>query len=87
MARHRIGLQPIHLPLATVLVTVLALSALLVGGARPVAANGSAPISSALSSWMANATEDATTPAVITFHDRSGLARLDAAKTTVTPAS
>jgi len=79
MAPHHIGLRPTHLPLVTVLVTVLALSALLVGGGRPVAANGSASISPALSSWMTDAADDATTPAIITFHDRSGLARLDGA--------
>lgn len=79
MAPSHIALRPTRLPLTAVLVAALALSALLVSGARPVAGSDQASISPTLSTWLADAASDATTPAIVTFRDRSGLARLDAA--------
>lgn len=67
-----------RLPLSVVLAGVLALSALALGAPRPVDAAPPATISPALSSWLADAADDATITTVVTFRDRSGLARLDA---------
>jgi serine protease AprX len=67
-----------RLPLPILLAVLLALTALLAGTPRPTAAASAATLSPALSSWLADAADDATLTTVVTFHDRSGLARLDA---------
>ncbi len=70
--------RPAHLALSVALALLLAITTMLAGLARPVAAAPTATLSAAVSSWLADATDDATLPTVITFHDRAGLARLDA---------
>jgi serine protease AprX len=73
-----LALRPLRLPLSIAVAAILALSALLSSAPRPADAAARATISSALSSWLATAADDATVPTIITFHDRGGLARLDA---------
>lgn len=79
MASHAPGPRALRLPLPIALAAILALSALLVSASGTADAASSATIAPAVSSWLAGAADDATLPTIITFHDRSGLARLDAA--------
>jgi serine protease AprX len=79
MASHALGPRALRLPLPIALAAILALSALLVSAPRTADAASSATIAPAVSSWLAGAADDATLPTIITFHDRSGFARLDAA--------
>jgi serine protease AprX len=78
MASQPLDLRSARLPLAIVLSTVLALSALVVGAPRPADAAPQATLAPALTDWLASAGEGATFTTIVTFHDRSGLARLDA---------
>ena len=79
MASHALGPRALRLSLPIGLAAVVALSALLVGAPRPADAAAAATIAPAVSSWVATAADDATLPTIVTFHDRAGLARLDAA--------
>ncbi|HEU5326187.1 MAG TPA: S8 family serine peptidase [Candidatus Limnocylindria bacterium] len=63
--------------LAIGLAALLALTALLAGTPGFTNAAPTATLSSSLSSWLATAADDATSPAIVTFHDRSGMSRLD----------
>ncbi len=71
-------LRQVRLPIAILLAALLAITALATGAPRPVQAAGSARIAPAVSAWLAEAADDATLTTIVTFHDRSGLARLDA---------
>lgn len=66
-----------RVPLAILLAALLAITALASGAPRPVQAN-SARIAPAVSAWLADAADDATLTTIVTFHDRSGIGRLDA---------
>jgi serine protease AprX len=79
MSPHAHGLRAASLPISIVLGAILALTALLTGAPRPVDAAPQATISSAVTAWMSTADDDATLPTIVTFHDRAGLGRLDAA--------
>ncbi|HVL89725.1 MAG TPA: S8 family serine peptidase [Actinomycetota bacterium] len=60
------------------LTAVLVITGLAAGiGARPADAS-SAAVSGALASWLATAPADAGFKTIVTFHDRSGMSRLDA---------
>jgi serine protease AprX len=79
MGSHARGQRGHHLPLPIALAAVLALSAMFASAPRAADAASSATIAPAVSSWLASAADDATLPTIVTFHDRAGLARLDAA--------
>jgi serine protease AprX len=78
MAPNVLDLRSTRLPLAIVLSTVLALTALFMGGPRAADAAPQATLSPTLAEWLASADEAATFTTVLTFHDRSGIDRLDA---------
>lgn len=67
-----------RLPFAIVVATILALTAIVGSGARPAEAAPPASVSTALSSWLATANADDSITTIIAFHDRAGMARLDA---------
>ena len=70
--------RPARVPVALLLAFLLAAAALLSGAPRPVSAAPSATIAPVLAAWLADAADDATVTTIVTFHDRTGLARLDA---------
>jgi serine protease AprX len=78
MASQALDLRSARLPLAIVASTVLALSALFVGAPRTADAAPQATLAPALTDWLATAGDGATFTTIVTFHDRSGLSRLDA---------
>jgi serine protease AprX len=71
-------LRQARVPIAIALAMLLALTAIVTGAPRPVQAAASARIAPAVTSWLAGAADDATLTTIVTFRDRSGLARLDA---------
>src|SRR5688572_2380627 len=79
MSPHAQTLRPLRIPLTVAVAAILALSALLSSSPRAVEAASQATISTELTSWLATAADDATVPTIVTFHDRAGLARLNAA--------
>jgi serine protease AprX len=78
MSTTDLPLRSTRTSLAVALAALLAASALLAGQPGPVAAAPTATLSPAVTSWLAGAADDATLKTIVTFHDRSGLARLDA---------
>ena len=78
MGSQSLDLRTVRLPLAIVLATVLALTALLAGAPRATEATQQATLAPALAAWLDDADDGATFTTVVTFHDRSGLDRLDA---------
>jgi len=73
-----VTLRSTRLPLTIALAAMLALTTLLASDPRAVEAAPQATLSQALTSWLGTAEDEATFTTVITFHDQSGLARLDA---------
>jgi serine protease AprX len=67
-----------RLPIAIVLSTILALTALLLGAPRATEAAPQATLSPALADWLNSADDGATFTTIVTFHDRTGLDRLEA---------
>lgn len=78
MAAHHLRLQASRAPLAIVVSAILALTALFATGPRPVEATPQATLSPVLAEWLDTVSDGATFTTVVTFHDRSGLDRLDA---------
>lgn len=78
MGSQSLDLRTVRLPLAIVLAAVLALTALLAGAPRATEATQQATLAPALAAWLDDADDGATFTTVVTFHDRSGLDRLDA---------
>lgn len=78
MGSQSLDLRTVRLPLAIVLATVMALTALLTGAPRATEATQQATMAPALAAWLDDADDGATFTTVVTFHDRSGLDRLDA---------
>jgi serine protease AprX len=77
MSTHHLP-RPARVSIAVAMATLLALAALVTAAPRPVQAASSARIAPAVSAWLPDAADDARFTAIVTFRDRSGLARLDA---------
>ena len=77
MASPAQALRPVRLPFALVLSTILALTALFAATPRATEAAPQATLSPVLAQWLTTANDGATFTTIVTFHDRSGLARLD----------
>lgn len=78
MSSHAPVLDRARQPLTILVAALIALAALFGGAARPVEAAPAATLSGELQTWLASADDAATTPTIVTFHDRTGLARFDA---------
>lgn len=67
-----------RLPATVLLAVALALTAMFAGTPRAADAAPSATLSGELSSWLTGAADGDTLPTIVTFHDRTGVARFDA---------
>lgn len=78
MSSHTTGMPAMRLAPTIVMAMILALTTLISTAPRSVDAAQQATVSSSLTTWLASAGPADTVPAIVTFHDRSGMSRIDA---------